>query len=422
MRNKPFMSTWGLIAALLATGLLVTSCKKKSTDKTDKKTADKATPSADNQARPAADQAKIDIPVNPDLEKAIKAAATTCKPNDLRNCEAFKAAKKLYDTKGKELDMFLSALVLMTRPDSKVATMAAESLSDGYSRGIRTSKDALSKNPSKLPKALVQKIIANLANIKTTRVAALCGALAGLAGLTNEFLAAAGKLPKNGPWFAKTGATHFMQMARLKAFPAVKALVKRQDKPGKSAWQVAALSALNTMRKPVKAEYAAVCPWAAGFLLSDDPKVAERAGYVVVGCAKNFDPSYLDKLLDAGKKRITEKPQTWKRPVDFPFRNPCFGGVLGGLLGKSEKMGGKPANKDAVAPACAKTYDFLAWTTTQPKISDEMKARAVMWIAYQERSAKAFKWLKKLTHSKNKAVAAEAKKQIAYLKKNYIKK
>ena len=51
-----------------------------------------------------------------------------------------------------------------------------------------------------------------------------------------------------------------------------------------------------------------------------------------------------------------------------------------------------------------------------------MKERAVDWITYQERTKYALKWLKKLKRSRNKAVRKEAKKQIAYLRKNYLKK
>jgi hypothetical protein len=50
-----------------------------------------------------------------------------------------------------------------------------------------------------------------------------------------------------------------------------------------------------------------------------------------------------------------------------------------------------------------------------------MKTRAVSWIAYQERTKHALKWLRKLRRSRNKAVRAEAKKQIEWIKDKYLK-
>ncbi len=425
MRSTRVRYTLWAVTLLMASGLATNGCKKKGensgkteADKTAK--ADKGNKTDQAAARKSADPF-ANIKVDPALQKAVDAAVKACKvDNQLSNCKELKALVKVTATNGRQLDMLLGLLKLAATAKPEVATIAAASMYKYAYKGAKKGLELLAKQPDKLSKEAVAKVFANMKNLKTTRMAWAYGELAGIYGLTKEFIAGAAAMPKYASYVTSDGVTHFMVHARMKAFPAVQALSERKGElKGSYAWSQIALQAAHNLPQMKPAEAAKICPWAAKFLLAKDTGTGRVAGDLMVSCGQvTKDVKWMEKLLAAGRERITKMPDTWKNPVDFPFRDICFGG----FFGRVKRVGQKDTKKDEVAPICAKTYDFLVWVTEQPKIADNMKTRAVSWISYQERNKKALKWLKKLARSKNKAVAAQAKKDIDYVKKHYMKK
>jgi hypothetical protein len=377
----------------------------------------KASGRAGTRARAAAQP-----PVNAQYAEAVKKAAQKCDMASINSCKEYAPVEKLRDRKGAALEMLVSAVTVAGGEDIKQANVAARSLkrlSSGIRNAFKTLKEEPSKVDQKQIKKLLEKAFENLPKLHRYNAingAKIYGMLAGLYGLTASFLDAAQKHPKAGDGIARTGVAYFMTYGGLKAFPAVKKIAERKGGgPKGHLWLVAALKSPRWMRKWKKEEYEKICPWAAKHLEHESPRVGAAAGHLMNKC-KTHDVAYIGKLLAAGKKRIEKRPETWKNPVDFPFRNVCFGG----FFGRAKRPGKK--NKKGVTDVCAKTYDFLVWTTAQKGVSDDMKKRAISWITYQERTKHALKWLRKLRKSRDKKVRAHAKKQIAYLKKHYLKK
>jgi len=402
-----------LLTAVVAVGIMFAGCGKK-------KSEDKKSPAANQakpQPRPAARTAALPkVPVDKAFAAAVKKATMTCPPGRFRGCPAFKEVAKLRDQKGRELDMFISTMALIAGPDPKVATMAANSFS--WHNATTKALYLLYKQNDKMPKALFEAALKNMNNLQTTGHAKVFGALAGMYGMADQFLAQAlaNKDKKRGAMVAWFGAQKLMKIGGGKTFAAIQKLAKRPGSAGpRRPWVLAAIKSPLSMYKWAPADYTSLCPWAAKFLQDKNFEVVELVGAIMVRCGKQ-DPKYIDTLLAAGKKRIQEHPETWKSPVDFPYRDPCFGGFFGGVRKGVAKAMGKDG-KPAVPPVCVKVYDFLVWVAKQPKVADDMKVHAVDWITYQERTVRAIKWLKKLRRAKSKAVVAEVKKEMKKLKK-----
>lgn len=383
-------------------------------------------------ARPARRRAAAPkVAIDPAFAKAVKAAAEGCpKFSGIDKCPAYKPVKAFQGKAGAEaLKILVSALGTISSAPPKQASVALYTLY--YVASDQVLKASLRKHPDKVSKELVQAVLGKLETLDkyalTWGISPLAK-LAGFTGLAKEILEVALKLAPKGRYLPLSAVKAVMYLGRMKAFPAVKVFATKPGGATKySTYLAAALKAPLGMYKWTEPEFKVLCPWAEQYLLSDDLAAASSAGQIVVRC-KKLDPAYIEKLLAAGRKRITTKPETWKNPVDFPFRNPCFGGFFGGFRRALKKTaaavaGKRPTpKKPGVPEICKKTYDFLVWVTKQKGVSDDMKARAVMWISYQERTKYALKWLRKLKRSRNKAVRKEAKKQIAWLKKSYLKK
>ena len=192
---------------------------------------------------------------------------------------------------------------------------------------------------------------------------------------------------------------HLMRYGRMNAFPTIQEMAKSP----KPLYQKAALAAPNKMYKWTDDEKKKLCPLGMVYLSHKDLGVAARAVRILVTCKGK----YVEALLKEGKKRV--KAGEWKKPFVMPYRDICFKGFLGRSKIPPEKT-------------CKKVYKFLEWVANQKNVEPFYRGWALSMIYYQRRDKKTYRLLKKYRNHKVKEIREAVKKDMASLKKTYLKK
>jgi hypothetical protein len=326
---------------------------------------------------------------------AVREAAGCAKLNAYR-CPAFKAAVGKLAAQPDRLRA-LEALVSLAGGSEPRVVAAAAHLVD--TTPIQTLFASYHEHGKGFPAALAKRLLAVTGRLRGKGAVALARPATWAATLSGE-LAPLYEIVRHHPTpgVASRIMEHTAEYGRLAVLPKMKAWARGAPA---SRLEVLLRSVLK-MRRMSSKERAGFCPWARAFLGHEDLAVARRAGDVMVRC----QGEYIDALLAEGRRRV--KRGQWTKPFIWPFRNVCFSGFMG-----SAKL---PA-----ARYCDKTYRFLEWVANHRQVTDWYRAFALAMITYQRRNQTSYDLMKRYRNHRNKAVRREARKQMAWLKKHYLK-
>lgn len=192
---------------------------------------------------------------------------------------------------------------------------------------------------------------------------------------------------------------HLMAYGRLDRFDKVKELAASDDEQTAAA----ALEAWRNMKKPTDAEKKEVCPFVVGFLGDSRKRVFQQAGWGAIKCGGES----VDKLLDEGEKRLSEKHE-FTRDHYMVFRDVCF-----------SFMGEKTAGQEE---QCNRNYAFLQKAVDDEEVDAKARGLALFAIYYQRRDQATKDLAMKYKGHKTPEIAEKAGEIIESLDKHYLNK
>lgn len=240
------------------------------------------------------------IPVDSELMGLIEAASKNCDV-DIRyafvqNCKSGEDGKieKIIGEK-KVTPLLGTFTVALGSKDEKIKAVACKFLYRHYRDNI----SQLGDNSDKIPVNVVEAFIKNVGDSKeyvSFYVAELASHLAMMKGLDAPLYAMLAAHPQE--YTRLEGYRQLMRFGRLKAFDKVKELAKGADKKIAAA----AMEAPGNMYNMTDPEKEQICPWAQGYLASDDDNMAFTAAKIMNACRGKF----IDAMLDEAEKRAKE--------------------------------------------------------------------------------------------------------------------
>jgi serine/threonine-protein kinase len=326
----------------------------------------------------------------------VARGASACAEFSSYKCPTFKQAVAQLEAQPDRLRALQTLVGLAGGKDPRVAAAAAHLVDTAP---IRSLLAEYHKHGKRFPRRQAEQLLTVLARLRGTGAVALAKTAARVAALSGAIEPLYDVVRSHPtPGVASRIMKHVAGYGRLAVLPRM----KRWAREAKARRLELLLEGVLEMRRMSEAEKQGYCPWARTFLGHEDLGVARRAGDVMVRCQGD----YIDALLAEGKRRV-ERGQ-WTKPFIWPFRNVCFSGFMG-----SAKL---PA-----ARYCKKTYRFLEWVANHEEVTDWYRAFALAMISYQRRNQTTYELMKKYRSHSNQAVRREARKQMAWLKKHYLK-
>lgn len=362
------------------------------------------------EEKPAEPVAEVEVPLVVDeviAAEVTKLSACTIEQYDTYKCEALDPAIRVLRPETQKADRSLAILNTLAAMalDANQPQVSLAALQLIGKLNNLSALQTLAKEPGLVTKSLAMnylkilampsippRILGQVASV-VTKVATMGGAMEALLAFVDQ---------STDKVLVSSSLKSLMVFGRMEAFPKVLELSKSSD----PAMQSLALKAALEMYKWTAEENAVLCPWAEPFLADADLDRAADAAAIMIRCRLVDNSKYIDSLLAEGRKRV--EAGTWLRPLIFPYRDVCFGGMMG----------------EAEQPApevCQKTYEFLEWATNYEKLDPDMRGMALSFIYYQARNAETLKLMRKYENHPVEQVKKRALEAIESLERNGIK-
>ncbi|MBN1532303.1 MAG: hypothetical protein JXA20_06550 [Spirochaetes bacterium] len=240
------------------------------------------------------------VPVDSELMGLIESAAKNCDVDTryafVKDCKAGEADKIEKIIAEKKVTPLLGTFTeALGSSDAKVKAVACKYLYRNYRDNI----GELNDNRDKIPVEVVEAFINNVAATKeyvSFYVAELASHLAMMKGMETQLYKMLAEHPQE--YTRLEGYRQLMRYGRLRVFDKVKELVGSTDEKVAAA----AMEAPTNMYKITDQEKEQLCPWAQGFLSSENDNVATSAAKILNSC----QGKYIDAVLDEAEKRANE--------------------------------------------------------------------------------------------------------------------